>query len=238
MISVIGRNIKNSTYFKLASILFLVTLVTKSSIPKVEPNSNGVLLIDSLSLGDQFRTELQKICDKNNKVLEIKDNNVTVNSFKEISGHYSLIILRLHSTCQRNVTWMFTGEQYFPRKYILEQLAFEVHSAKANNMSDSLFVVSSYYIEHYLSNKIESECVILMGCNGLTNSDMGEAWIKAGANSFVSWNGEISLQETDYYTLKLIDTYFRNGFDEGLVNVLPSPDYKSGDSWLSIHLRK
>jgi len=237
MRSIIFGNLKKSVYFKLILILLLVSLVTKNSITKVNPNSNGVLLVDSLDFGDQFQDELQDICEMNNEVLEIKDTNVTVKYLKEISGQYSLIILRLHSTCQRNVTWMFTGELYTPSKYILEQLAFEVHSAKANNMSDSYFVVSSYFIEHYLSNKIKSECVILMGCNGLTKTDMGKAWVKAGANSFVSWSGDISLQETDYYTLRLVENYFRNGFDEGLANVLPSTDYKSGDSWLSIHLK-
>ena len=135
------------------------------------------------------------------------------------------------------MTWIFTGELYTPRKYILEQMAFEVHSARANNMSGSYFVISSYFIEHFLSNRIESDCVILMGCNGLSNSDMGEAWIKAGSNSFVSWSGDISLQETDYYTLRLVENYFRNGFEDGLAKVLPSTDYRSGDSWLSIYLK-
>ena len=235
MVSVFGRVFKN-TNLKLVTIFILVTLFTKGSIKNIEPYPNGVLLIDALYSGDYFKDELQKICEKNNQVLEIKDENVTVNYFSEISGNYSLVILRLHSTCQRNLTWMFTGEPYSPTKYVLEQLAFEVHSAKPDNTSTNYFVVSSYFIEHYLSGKITSDCVILMGCNGLITTDMGNAWIKAGSNSYISWNGDISLQDTDRYTLKLVDSYFRNGFKEGLVNVLPSIEYKAGNSWLLIHL--
>ena len=129
--SIFGRMFKkNSKYFILVIILILLTFTSKISTKKEEYASKGVLLIDTLGPSEFFQNELKNICEKNNEFLEIKENNITVDYFKEISGDYSLIILRLHSTCQSNVTWMFTGEQYSPSKYISASISDSLSASK------------------------------------------------------------------------------------------------------------
>lgn len=79
----------------------------------------------------------------------------------------------------------------------MKQLDGEIHSARVDDSQERVYVVSSYFIKHFLSERIETECVILMGCNGLDSKDMGEAWIEAGASSYVGWIGSIRIEETD-----------------------------------------
>ena len=165
--------------------------------PSNEEKERVILLVDNLSeINDDFRTDLEALCSENNYELVVK-NDADVNFFKKFNGTFSLIILRLHSTNQNNITWLFTNEEYQANKYILEQLAGEIHSARVDYSSRVCFVLSSYYIRHYLTEKIKADCVILMGCNGLDRDDMAKAWIDAGALSYVGWKGDVSINKTD-----------------------------------------
>ena len=181
-----------------------------------------ILLVDSLNgLDDGFGEALSVICGSYGMGLETLQSPSVV-SFREIEGDYSLVILRVHSTCKNNVTWIFTSEPYVPDRYILEQLAGEVHSAYVDYNSERVFVVGSYYIEHYLRDRISADCVILMGCNGAQSQDMGVSWVLAGSSYFVGWSGDVELSETDGVTLELIDAYLKRGVEEGLLDFVSS----------------
>ena len=231
-----NRLLTNRTaYLLLFAIILVITYTFIRSPPEKEDNTKSILLVDNLyKVDDSFQSQIETICNESGVELYVhQDANVSY--LMKLKGTYSLIILRLHSTCQYNVTWAFTSEEYNPNKYVIEQLAGEIHSARVNYQSDNLFVVSSYFILQHLPNNIESDCVILMGCNSFDISDMAKAWIRAGASYYVGWNGDVSLTDTDELTLMLVERYLEDGVILGIVDVLPSNDFTSGDSWLRVY---
>ena len=124
---------------------------------------------------------------------------------------------------------MFTSEEYKPNSYYLEQLAGEISGARVDYLSDTYFVLSSDYFKHYLIGNIKADCVILMGCNGLVSEDMAQAWIDAGASSYVGWCGDISINMTDVYTKDLVQSYIKKGLKQGILDHLPSKELKEED---------
>jgi len=216
-------------------IIFVLAFTSFRLYPDKEDDVKSILLIDNLyNIDDSFQSQLESLCNESGVELYVHQD-ADVSYLMKLKGSYSLIILRLHSTCQYNVTWAFTCEKYNPDKYVIEQLAGEIHSARVTYQSDYLFVVSSYFIMQHLPDRIDSDCVILMGCNSYDISDMAQAWIKAGASHYVGWNGDISLTDTDEITLMLVENYLKDGVILGVVNVLPSNDFSSGDSWLRVY---
>lgn len=230
-----GKNKKYLMFLIIA--IFIVFLLNRSHIPENidDPPNRDVLLVDGLTaIDDEFKNIVERMCLENGYNLIIVED-VTVQFFKELEGDYFLIILRLHSTHQSNSTWIFTNEVYKPNKYILEQLAGEVHSARTSYGSETYFVISNYYIEHYLTDSITADSVILMGCNGLEKEDMANAWIKAGSKTYLGWTGDIGLSETDYYTQKILEIYFHEGEVSDIVQKLPSSDFETIESSLLIY---
>jgi hypothetical protein len=113
--------------------------------------------------------------------------------------------MRVHSGVFEDSVWFFTGERYDSTRHVLEQLANEVHIARATRGSDLFFAVGSSFVRRFMKEKLKGALVILMGCDGLASSELAEAFLDAGAAAYVSWDGPISLTHTDRATLALLE---------------------------------
>jgi len=195
--------------------LFIVILIcgslffTSNNVTKYTNSTVKVLLIDTLShLNDDFYLNLQKLCNEQNITLDtVSADNFDVEYFKKNEGSYMFVFLRVHSTNQYNRTWIFTGEEYEKNKYLLEQLADEVHRAKPNDYEEYYFVISSDY---FVSKKIKLDSVffVLMGCNGQDTNDMANAFISLGAKCVIGWEGQVALSYSDAVFLSFCETVF------------------------------
>jgi len=123
--------------------------------------------------------------------------DVTVEYLRRVSAGYDLIILRVHSTVNDDMVWFFTGEEYSPDKYVLEQLADEVHPARPSLGSGRLFAVGADFVNHFMKDRFQGSMILVMGCDGIRSTDLAQAFIDNGARLYVSWDGPVTLEHTD-----------------------------------------
>jgi len=119
--------------------------------------------------------------------------------------HRDILVLRVHSTCNGGEVWFFTGEAYSPDRYVLEQVADEVHRARPSLGSKHVFAVGSGFVRRFMSGSLRGTLVLLMGCDGLRTQDLAAAFTECGASAYVSWDGPVTLAHTDLVFLRLVE---------------------------------
>lgn len=140
---------------------------------------------------------------------------VTVEFYRNLPTHgYGLIILRVHSGLQegnRPPVIFFTSEYYSETKYVYEQLTGQLWKGRIGTFKEDEFIegqtyfgISPEFVKKGMKKKFQNTTVIMMGCNGLTYTDMTEAFIEKGARIYVSWNGSVSASHTDQATTQLL----------------------------------
>ncbi len=154
--------------------------------------------------------------------------NVTVNFFKELpSRGYSLIILRVHSTAIEGApeVGLFTSEIYDTTKHsntpgLLNGVIF--------GSDTKYFGIGPEFVEKEMNGRFEGTTFILMGCDGLKHSRLGEAFVKKGARAFISWTGTVDVIHTDIATTHLLHALIqkRNSLREAVIqtNMKIGPD--------------
>ncbi|MCW4013951.1 MAG: hypothetical protein NWF07_13335 [Candidatus Bathyarchaeota archaeon] len=155
------------------------------------------------------------------KVNTIIGDEVTVEALKQVSDH-ELVVLRVHSGIFDEGVWFFTCEEFDGSKYVLEQLSGEVHIATCPSDPRLLFAVGSRFVAHYL-RELDGSLVVLMGCDGLSESDLAGAFVESGAVGVVGWDGPVTLDASDEAVLGFLELYL-GGVDVGDV-----VDVVSGD---------
>jgi len=168
---------------------------------------------------------------------------VTVEFYRNLPTHgYSLIILRVHSSAAllqgkefvECPVSFFSSEPYSRTKYVHEQLTDQLDIASYNMPKPSYyFAISPKFVTHSMNGKFRDTTVIMMGCEGLTNSLMAEAFIEKGAKVYISWNEMVSASHTDQATTQLLKHLItekqtiKNAVTETMKEVGPDPTHKS-----------
>ena len=139
---------------------------------------------------------------------------VTVEFYKNLPTHgYSLIILRVHSALREGNSppvSLFTSEPYSTNKYVYEQLTDQVGNVKFLPYQEgdpTYFSIHASFIEQSMKGRFENTIIIMMGCNGLTYSDMAKAFIEKGAKVYLSWSASVSASHTDSSTARLLQHF-------------------------------
>jgi len=104
---------------------------------------------------------------------------------RRLQAGYDLVILRVHSTVNDDMVWLFTGEEYSQNMYLLEHLADEVHPVRPSLGSQRLFAVGADFVNHFMKNRFRGSTVLVMGCDGITSTDLAQAFIDNGAELYV-----------------------------------------------------
>lgn len=202
------KNNRNTILIGLFLLLLLSIITyydTKQRLTPT-PRTKKALIINPLSTdNNDFLQAAMLLEDHGYKTLGAYGEEVTVDYLKNIKGRYQIVILRVHSTINNGKIWFFTGEHYRQDKYVLEQLADEVHRARPSTLERYLFAVGSDFVLQFMENKFKDSLIIVMGCDGLKTNDLAHAFTETGASCYVSWNGPVSLSHTDKVTLCLLD---------------------------------
>ncbi|MCJ7767043.1 hypothetical protein MUP79_01445 [Candidatus Bathyarchaeota archaeon] len=66
------------------------------------------------------------------------------------------------------------------------------------------FGLSKNFVESGMQGTFNKTTIIMMGCNGLTYTDMARAFVNKGAKVFIGWNCAISASDTDEATTCLL----------------------------------
>jgi len=161
---------------------------------------------------------------------------VTVEFYRNLATHdYDLILLRVHSGLGRESGYvnLFTSEPYSETKYVDEQIAMRFGRARYYEGGPVYFGIMPQFIYSSMKGRFDGTTIIMMGCWGLSWTDMAEAFVQKGAKAVVSWDGLVSADHTDEATERLLEHLVTNGHtvreavDQTMAEVGPDPAYGS-----------
>ena len=183
---------------------------TQQRIEQTHPRACIIDALSELPTDTDFTEEATQLLQSNGyKVTTIEGEEVTVEALAGLQG-YDVVVFRVHSGVFEDDIWFFTGEPFDGSKYVLEQLSGEVHIATCPSSDGLLFAVGSRFVEHYLVG-LDGSLVVLMGCDGLTGTDLGESFIDVGAVGVVGWDGPVTIDASDRVVLGFLGGYLGGG---------------------------
>lgn len=161
-------------------------------------------------------------------------NQTTVDFYSTLASRgYGVIIIRAHSTgwvAGSQVT-IFTSEPYSQTSHVYEQLTDEVGSGYLTNTT-RYFLIGSKFVQDVMQGRFPNSIIMMMGCTGLKDSEMAQAFVAKGAEVYISWNKSVTSDRTDSATIALLRSLAQgktvgqavsNAMDE----VGPDPTYNS-----------
>jgi len=223
------RSKKKLAYGVIAVVFILACFLVYFSLHSSPPK---VAIVDHLSFFPEQRN--QAFVNTCINILEEggltwayhKGEEVTVNFYRHLpSRGTTLIILRVHSAIMRtenetiSVLGLFTSERYSDeaaRKYRNDVLNNRLVMAFFPGEDEKYFGIVPEFVEKSMEGKFKDTIIVMMGCEGLgydgvTYTDMAEAFIKKGAKVYISWDGPVSINHTDRATVQLLQSLILHG---------------------------
>jgi len=138
---------------------------------------------------------------------------VTVEFYRNLPTHnYAVVILRVHSSAAafegdgfvETPVSLFTSENYSRDKYVWEQMTDQLMIASYTAPQPPYyFGITPKFVTASLNGKFQSSIVVMMGCEGLNNTKMAEAFVERGAEVYISWSESVLASQTDQATILL-----------------------------------
>ena len=135
---------------------------------------------------------------------------VTVEFYRNIPTHgYKMLILRVHSVADifqgEQMVGFFTSELYSTARYVYEQLTDQIGCLGYYPGAQArYFGISQEFVKSSMNGRFDNTLVVMMGCNGLNNTRMAEAFIEKGAKVYIGWASSVSASYTDEATAHLL----------------------------------
>jgi hypothetical protein len=188
-----------------------------------------------------FNQTIHGILDQTGlKVDYYPSEDVTVDFYRNLPSHnYKLIVFRVHSTSETGAEdmppWVvfFTSENYSNTAHVSEQLDMRVVYVKFPDVTQLYFGITPTFVQNSMEGKFSGTTVIAMGCEGLNQTTMAEAFIQKGAKTFISFDGPVSENYTDNTTVYLLrhlvieNQTIQEAVAQTMNEVGPDPQFKS-----------
>jgi hypothetical protein len=210
-------------------IVILVVIIAFSSFliySYLNPSSSNqppalelkAAIIDHLSLTVPNQTFIQTATNiletANYTVGYYAGEEVNVEFYRNLPTHgYSLIVLRVHSTASEATgtggpVTLFTSEPYSTTKHVYEQLTDQLcgvaYSREQGEKGIKYFGIGPLFVSQSMKGRFQNTTIIMMGCEGLDNPSMAQAFIEKGAKVYISWSLPVSGSHTDKATKQLL----------------------------------
>jgi hypothetical protein len=212
-----------------------------------EPSQPKAAIVDQLSLTFPNQTFIEAATNILKQAGYMVDyysgKGVTVEFYKNLPTHgYKIIILRVHSSAAElqgkefveTPVGIFTAEQYSQTKYVYEQLTNQlVIASYTMPQPPYYFAIVPKFVTQSMKGTFKNTIIIMMGCEGLNNTKMAEAFIEKGAKAYIGWKGSVSASHTDTGTIHLLhhflmeDQTINQAVAETMNEVGPDPEYNS-----------
>jgi cell division protein FtsB len=216
------------------------TLSQESSQPKAA-------IVDQLSLTFPNQTFIEAATNILKQAGYMVDyypgEKVTVEFYKNLPTYgYKIIILRVHSSAAElqgkefveAPVGIFTAEQYSQTRYVYEQLTDQlVIASYTMPQPPYYFAIVPKFVTQSMKGTFKNTVIIMMGCEGLNNTKMAEAFIQKGAKTYIGWKGSVSASHTDTATISLLQHLItekqtvKQAVENTMKEVGPDPTYKS-----------
>lgn len=133
------------------------------------------------------------------KIDYYEGGEVTVDFYRGLPKRgYSLIILRAHSRPNQ----IYTGQEYDESKYIYEQINEQlVHVMHI----DHYFGITPKFVKECMRGRFKNTTIIMMGCDGLSEDDMADAFVNKGAKVFIGWRQSVLVDHSEHATIQLLE---------------------------------
>ena len=239
---------------------FLIYSYLNSSLDQTndQPSQLKAAIVDHLSLTAPNQTFIQKATNTLKQAGYTVDyypgEKVNVEFYRNLPTHdYNLIILRVHSAAAvlegkefvECPVGFFTSEPYSRTKYIYAQLTDQLVIASYTMPEPPYyFAILPKFVTSSMKGKFQNTIIVMMGCEGLNNTKMAEAFIEKGAKVYISWSGMVSASHTDQATTQLLkrlitekrtlkeavrETFKEVGFDPAYESLLIYYPLEAGD---------
>jgi hypothetical protein len=181
------------------------------------PNSQlKAAIVDEVSLTNPNQTFVQAATDilkhANYSIDYYSSEKVTVDLFRNLpTPGYDIIILRVHSGLSKGTqppVSLATSEAYSTTEHVNEQLANQVNRGQLATDNRTLyFLICPSFVKSCMIGSFKNTVIIMMGCEGLTYTDMAEAFRERGAEAYISWKGSVSLSYSDQATILFLQHF-------------------------------
>jgi cell division protein FtsB len=213
-----------------------------------EPSQPKAAIVDQLSLTYPNQTFIEAATNilkqAGYSVDYYPGEEVTVEFYRNLPTHgYKIIILRVHSSAAElkgkefveTLVGIFTAEQYSQTRYVYEQLTDQLVIASSYTMPQPpyYFAIVPKFVTSSMKGTFKNTVIIMMGCKGLNNTKMAEAFIEKGAKAYIGWKGSVSASHTDTATISLLQHLItekqtiKQAIENTMKEVGPDPTYKS-----------
>lgn len=202
-------------------------------------------IVDHLSLTQPNQTFIQTattILETANYTVDYyPGGKVDVEFYKNLPTHdYSLIVLRVHSALRDPAgrpLVLFTSQPYSKKKYQLEQVTDRIvpvtYTTEEAKKGIFYFGITPKFVRQDMKETFLNTAIIMMGCNGLTYTDMAQAFIDKGAKVYIGWSLAVSASFTDQATIRLLQHLIiekqtiKKAASDTMKEVGPDPLYES-----------
>jgi hypothetical protein len=182
---------------------------------------------------------------------------ITVDFYRNLPNHnYDFIIDRTHSAIfnpnkdrtlneivsspKKPHLCIFTNESVDEKKvdtYLFDVVNdrligsfYKIGDEKTGNL---FFGITPCFVMLSMRWRFDGTTFIMMGCDGLKDNSMAQAFIQKGCKNYISWSGLISSDYSDKATLQLLHYLLaeklsvKDAVDATMKKVGPDPKYKS-----------
>jgi len=226
----------------------VVVLVRFYPMGQPFPDNGGGLkavIIDQLSSvkgNEAFVTNVTEQLEEYGFQVDLyQQDDVDVDLYGQLATRgYKLIIFRAHSgllaenEMTQDRTVLFTNEAYDQLSHYDDQLHDRLVMARVGEGYPMVFGIPPKFIEDGMKGKFDDSVVIMMGCSGLFERDLAQAFVGKGASAYLAWNGTVELNYVDEATPYLIEqlcsgnTTLKEAVDNTMEAVGPDPEHKAG----------
>ncbi|RLI46995.1 hypothetical protein DRO69_01835 [Candidatus Bathyarchaeota archaeon] len=226
---------------------FINSTPTQSSINETTsfPLQRKAAIVDQLSLTVPNQTFIETATSILKQAGYVVDyypgEKVTVEFYRMLPTHgYKLIILRVHSTATEaqgteSPVTLFTSERFNSTKYIYEQLTNQLWGVTYSREEKEIiyFGITPLFVTRSMKDRFHDTIIIMMGCEGLDNPLMANAFVRKGAKVFISWNDVVLASHTDQATTRLLQHFLieKRTLEESMIETFKDvgfdPVYKS-----------
>ena len=212
-----------------------------------ESTQRKAAIVDQLSLTFPNQTFIEKattiLKQAGYTVDYISGEQATVEFYRNLPTQgYEIIILRVHSSATKlqrkefieGPLSIFTSEPYSQTKYLYELLTDQlVIASYTTPQSPNYFAIVPKFVSESMKGSFQNSIIVMMGCEGLNNTKMAEAFIQKGAKAYIGWKGAVSASHTDKATITLLQHLItekqtiRQAVENTMKEIGPDPTYKS-----------
>lgn len=140
----------------------------------------------------------------------------TVSSYRTLPKQgFKIIILRVHGALNPSTGTLalFTSEKWDDWKASTEYITDfdpinpennKLAKVRINETSQAYFGITPNFVKA-MQGDFEGATIIMMGCDGIVNTKMAEAFVEKGAKAYIAWTGPVSAAHTDSATQELLN---------------------------------